>query len=74
MTRPPHLQTDAVALRAMLDHGELSAAELLERQLVRLESTQPEINGATAILRTQAQEQLAQLEALPRGPPCQTFP
>lgn len=74
MTRPPHLQTDAVALRTQLDLGELSAAQLLERQLARLDATQPLINGATAILRTQAREQLAQLEQVeqlrgaPRGP------
>ncbi|GAB2880008.1 amidase [Pseudoduganella ginsengisoli] len=68
MTRPAHLQPDAVALRMMLDHGELSAAQLLERQLARLDATQPTINGATAILRTQAQQQLAQLDAMPRGP------
>lgn len=69
MTRPTYLQPDAVALRTMLDHGELSAAQLLERQLARLEATQPTINGATAILRTQAQEQLAQLDdSARRGP------
>ncbi|MRV70230.1 hypothetical protein GJ700_00655 [Duganella sp. FT92W] len=72
MKRPSHLQPDAVALRTMLDNGELSAAQLLENQLARLDATQPAINGATAILRTQAHEQLAQLEqpesGAPRGP------
>jgi Asp-tRNA(Asn)/Glu-tRNA(Gln) amidotransferase A subunit family amidase len=74
MTRPLHLQTDAVALRTQLDLGELSATQLLERQLARLDATQALVNGATAILRTQAREQLAQLEQqeqlskAPRGP------
>lgn len=51
----------------MLDHGELSAAQLLENQLARLDATQATINGATAILRTQAHEQLAQLAQLERA-------
>lgn len=68
MTRPAHLHTDAVALRALLEQGELSAARLLESQLARLDATQPALNAATAILRTQAHEQLAQLERAPRGP------
>lgn len=73
MTRPHHLQTDAVALRAQLEQGDFTAEHLLERQLARLDATQPLINGATAILRTQAQQQLAQQQlahagGLPRGP------
>ncbi len=68
MTRPSHLLPDAVSLRAMLERGDLSATQLLERQLARLDATQPAINGATAILRTQARQQLAALDGAPRGP------